>query len=191
MTKKIAKGSSAVASKPDTAVAVGVVGTMPVHFDALRKALAAVNASADMSEAAMRRDVATVTAALVSTLGDKALPPRNRGRFTGLRTYDFQNTLFAVNDRAGWRFSDRTLAVAWAVELASNRCDFIVHADYVGSTRTAYTRGRHGSNVIDLTNFASHVWPAPKAAKAKKTATATVPAADDAPNAGEEVTGDA
>lgn len=162
-TKSIVKKESDVATVPDAKVApVGVVGEAPVGFEALRRALSAVNAHTDTSEASMRADVATVTAAMIASRGDGAPGVKNRGRWTGLRTYDFQNTLFAVNERSGWRFTDRTLAVAWAAELASNRCDFIAHADYVGSTRTAYTRGRHGSNVIDPTHRTSTVFTAPK-----------------------------
>lgn len=188
---QIAK-SAAVATRPDAKVAVGVVGTLPVHFDAIRKAGALVNANTDTSEASMRRDVVTVTATLVAAVGEGTPGVKNRGRFTGLRTYDFQNTLFAANDRAGWRFSDRTLAILWAAELAANRCDFIAHADYVASTRTAYVKGRHGSNVVDNKNFASHAWPAPKPAKARKAkgSTADAPAtdADATPEATDEVT---
>ena len=148
------------ASKP---VVLGVVGVVPNGFDALRDALRAVNTSTDMRVDAIRADVKRVTRAIVATLGDRAIPPAGRGRFTGLRTYDFQNTLYAVNDRADWRFTDRTLCVAWAVELASNKCDFPAHAGYVASTRTDYTRGRHGSNVIDPKHVASQSWPVPTA----------------------------
>jgi hypothetical protein len=145
----------------------GVVGELPMGFAALRSALELVRSHADMGRDALAADVATVTAALVAALGDKPAPPVNRGRFTGLRTFDFQNTVYAVNDRADWRFSDRALLIAWRAELATNRCDFLGHAAYVGSTRTAYINGRHGSNVVDAAHRTSRVWPVPAAPKAE------------------------
>lgn len=143
---------------------VGVVGVMPNGFDAIRDALRAVNANTDMRVDAIRADVKRVARAIVAAIGDRAIPPSGRGRFTGLRTYDFQNTLYAVNDRPDWRFTDRTLCIAWAVELCANKCDFPAHARYIASTRTDYINGRHGSNVIDPRHRVSHAWPTPSPA---------------------------
>lgn len=152
--------STAITRKPRRTVIrkpanTGVVGTMPIGFDALRDALRAINGNTSMGIDSIRADVKRVT----RSMPPAAMPPAGRGRWSGLRTYDFQNTLYAVNDRPDWRFTDRTLCVAWAVELAANKCDFPAHADYIRSTRTDYVRGRHGTNVIDPAHRVSHVWP--------------------------------
>lgn len=133
----------------------------PHGFDAIRAAVMAtgINANVAMTVDAIRADIAAVAAAIDAAVPGVPVPPKNRGRYTGMRTYDFQNTLFHVNDRAGWRFTDRTLAIMWAVELTANRCDFAAHAGYIGSTRTAYVNGRHGSNVVNPTVHVSAVHP--------------------------------
>jgi hypothetical protein len=144
------------ATKPRDPV-TGVVGRAPNGFAEIRAAIKAtgINAETDMSVAAIRATVTKLTEAMGT------MPPAKtgRGRTTGLRTYDFQNTLYAINDRPEWRFTDRTLCVVWAVELSANKCDYPAHADYVGSTRTDYRRDRHGSNVIDPKNHDSKSWP--------------------------------
>jgi hypothetical protein len=145
----------------------GVVGTMPVGFAELCEALETVRTGTDMRVEAIRADAAKVTRAMEKALGKKAAPPAGRGRFTGLRTYDFQNTFYAVNDREGVRFSDRAVCIAWIVELASNKCDFAEKSHYVASTRTDYVKGRHGSNVIDPKHTTSKAWPVPVAPKAE------------------------
>lgn len=156
---------------------------LPRGFEAIREAIvkSKVNGHTDMSVEAMRADVATLTTAVVRSEGDVTLPPKNRGRFTGLRTYDFQNTLFYANDLDGWRFTDRTLALVWAVELSANRCDFIAHHAYVGSTRSAYVNGRHGSNVVapEVSGSSVHALtppkPEPKAKRVRAPKTVEIP----------------
>ena len=162
-TPKAAKATRAP-RKPKAATPakiVGVVGALPVGFAELREALATVNASTSMKVDDIRKDVRAVTR-IMEAAGKRAMPPAGRGRWSGLRTYDFQNTLYAANDREDWRFSDRTLCVAWAVELPSNKCDYPEHADYVASTRTDYLKGRHGSNVVDPAHKTSHKWEVTK-----------------------------
>lgn len=147
---------------------------VPHGFDVIHAAIvtAGINGHTDMAVDAIRADVAAVAAAIDAAVPGVPVPPKNRGRYTGMRTYDFQNTLFHVNDRADWRFTDRTLVIMWAVELAGNRCDFPAHAGYIGSTRTAYVNGRHGSNTINPTVHVSAAWPVTARATATATATA-------------------
>lgn len=141
-------------------VDAGVVGTAPNGYDALFTAARVVNANTDMSVSALRADVKRVTREMIRIAGDRPLPPAGRGRWTGIRTYDGQNNMYALNDRAEYRVTDRTLIVMWATEYPSNKCDFTTHADYIGSTRADYIREKpgHGTNTIDPAHRRSHRW---------------------------------
>ena len=165
---------------PATVLPVPVPDVLPLPhgFASILAAVnrSGVNTSTDMGIDALRADIVTLARAMEEGNPGVPVPPKNRGRYTGLRTYDFQNTLFHVNDRAGWRVTDRTLLLIWAAELPANRCDFALHADYIGGTRASYRNGKHLSNILSPTVFTSKEWTvkdrtagrAPRKASTKK-----------------------
>jgi hypothetical protein len=78
-------------------------------------------------------------------------PVKNKAVVGGFNVTGFQNVLYIMNARDGWKFTDAELAVAWAVCLPGNNTTVAKGAGftsdptkYVGGTRTAFNGKKHG-----------------------------------------------
>lgn len=130
------------------------------------------------------RELAGVVRKALVTAGVTLTHTLNADAFgLGMRVEGFQNALYALNERDGWKFNDHLLAIGWAVGLPANDArvgkgmGFTSDpAKYVGGTRTLYNKKKHGAMPTGYDFVASNgrqpartAQPAPAPAEPQKT----------------------
>jgi hypothetical protein len=155
-------------------------------MDKVRAGLAAVRGMGATPEA-----VAKMTAVMVKSKVDMT-PVKNKS-VVGFNVTGFQNALYVCNARDGWKFTDAELSVAWAVCLPGNNPAIAKGAGftsdptkYVGGTRTAFNKGKHGPTPTGYVVIKSERYMGaakPPTVKSQKSAPAPEPTEAELPTA--------